>query len=104
MNIIGKRIQALRKGARDSQEVLAKMIGVSRSQLAMIEGGKRSASPEQLAQIADIYNVDMNYLYGLQANENSHRLVSEHEYSIIRAYRKASPEVQAIIDGIAKRK
>jgi transcriptional regulator with XRE-family HTH domain len=100
---MGSKIRALRIDAKDSQLELANKLGVSRSFLAMVERDNREFGAEHLAQIADIYNVDMNYLYGKQAEANSHRIVSEREFSIIKAYRNASPEVRAIIDGIVER-
>ena len=51
----------------------------------------------------DNHDHDMNYLYGKQRELNSHRLVTDAEFQLILAYRKASPEARAIIDRIVER-
>lgn len=54
----------LRKELDFNQEEMAKAIGVSKSSIAMWETGQRKPSPELYEQIADYFNVDMDYLYG----------------------------------------
>ena len=55
---------ALRKEKGFNQDVMAKELGVSKSSVAMWETGCRLPSPEMFEQIADYFNVDMDYLYG----------------------------------------
>lgn len=43
---------------------MAKELSVSKSTIAMWETGKRLPSPELYEQIADYFNVDIDYLYG----------------------------------------
>ena len=47
-----------------NQEEIANELGVSKSSVAMWETGKRLPSPELFEQIADYFNVDIDYLYG----------------------------------------
>lgn len=101
---IGERIKKLRTEHGDTQQALAEKLGITNSYISYIESGERDPSTELLEGVADIYNVDMNYLYGTQESQNTHRLVSEDEYRIVKMYRQASPEVRAIIDAIVARK
>lgn len=102
MSELSKRIRELRLLNRDTQADLAQKLGMSRSYISMLECGKREPQREELEAIADMYNVDMNYLFGKQSEMNSHRLVNEDEFQLILAYRRASPEVRAIIDRIVE--
>lgn len=47
-----------------SQEQLAKVLHVSKSTVAMWETGQRLPSVEKYEEIADYFNVDMDFLYG----------------------------------------
>lgn len=64
MNIIAKRIKSLRTEKGLSQQELADELGIGRSTLANYEQAKREPNFETLENIADFFNVDMNYLTG----------------------------------------
>ena len=98
MALFGSRIKRLRTEHGHTQDELAKLVGVSRSTISMVERNERRPDDELLETIADIYNVDMDYLYGRQEVENVHRLVSENEYKLILAYRELSQEARVLVD------
>lgn len=54
----------LRKEQGLTQGAIAEKLGVSKSTVAMWETGQRFPSPELYEQIADYFNVDIDYLYG----------------------------------------
>lgn len=56
--------QKLRSEAGLKQEEMAQKLGVSKSTIGMWETGKRLPSPESYEQVADYFNVDIDYLYG----------------------------------------
>lgn len=62
-------LKSLRIRDNLSQEELAVKLGISRSTIGMYEQGKREPDFEGLEAIADIFNVDMNYLTGHYSNE-----------------------------------
>ncbi|MBR5291678.1 MAG: helix-turn-helix transcriptional regulator [Clostridia bacterium] len=103
MATIGQRIRELRIRHKQTQDELSRLTGLSRSYISMIECGKREPDSDALEAIADFYNVDMNFLYGKQTEENAHRIITDKEFQLILAYRSASPEVRAIIDKIVER-
>ncbi len=70
---IGLRIRHFRKQMHMTQEAFASSINISKSYLALIESGKRTASIDVLAQIAYVYNLSVDHLlFGHQEiNEQS---------------------------------
>ena len=57
------RIKELRQLHKLSVKDFAAKIGVSPSTIYMYQSGERDPSPEVMESIADLFNVDMDYLY-----------------------------------------
>lgn len=70
MNTFKDILLYLRKRTGLTQVELAKKLEVSHSSIAMYESGKREPSIEKLEEIADFFNVDINFLLG-KGNEDS---------------------------------
>ena len=64
MEIFGDRLKQLREEKGYSQQELAEMINVSRSSVGMFERGTREPNFETLEAIADVFNVDLDYIFG----------------------------------------
>ena len=64
MTSFALRLKQLRTKKQLSQEELAKELGVSKSAIGMYERGKRTPPYESLEEIADYFNVDMDFLMG----------------------------------------
>ncbi len=64
MSIFGERLRELRKQAGFSQSELAVKLKISKSSVNMYERGEREPGFEIMEAIADLFNVDMDYLYG----------------------------------------
>ena len=60
----GEIIKRLREEAELTQEREAKLMHISRSNVAMYESGTRRPSRGTLEAFADFYNVDIDYLLG----------------------------------------
>lgn len=78
---IGERIKSRRKVLGYSPQVFAKMIGVSYQQLHKYETGTNRVSSAQLATIAKLLHVDVNYFF----QDSSHIMKKPHEVSPILA-------------------
>lgn len=59
----GKILKDLRKKYQYTQEQLADRLGVANSTVSMYERGERFPDYDMMKSIADIFNVDMNFLY-----------------------------------------
>nr|DAG63528.1 MAG TPA: Repressor protein CI [Caudoviricetes sp.] len=64
MATFAERLKSLRRETGWSQQRLADELKLSKSSVNMYERGEREPSFETMETIADLFNVDMNYLYG----------------------------------------
>lgn len=62
--MFAKKLRKLREQANLNQEELAKILSVSPSTIGMYEQGRRQPDHEKLKQIADYFNVPLDYLLG----------------------------------------
>lgn len=62
--IIANRIREARKMAGLSQAQVAKMLSLHRPSVSEIEAGNRSVSAEEMAKLAEIFDVSMSWLIG----------------------------------------
>ena len=66
--MIGSTIKHLRKKAKYTQEELGKLIGVSKTCICNYEAGAREPESNTIAKLAEIFNVDINYLFQWQTD------------------------------------
>lgn len=99
------RINELRLERKYSMEQLAQKIGVGKSSISQYESNQRTPSTETQEALADLFNVDVDYLMGRTPIRRRVDLegfisseVSSREIKIIKAYRKATPTTQTAID------
>lgn len=69
----GDVLRSLRKQHHMTQSDLARVLGVAESAVSMWELGRRRPDHEMMEQIADYFNVDMNYLFGKSDVPNAYR-------------------------------
>ena len=62
--ILGRRVEILRKGVGLSQQDLASRVGVGKSAISMVESGQRGLSVDSLYVLADVFGVSLDYLVG----------------------------------------
>ena len=65
---IQEKIKFLRKKYGYSQEDLGKLLGVSKQAISMYERGERGLESSDIEKLADIFNVDINVLYGRKSS------------------------------------
>lgn len=70
MASFSEMLKYLRSRESLSQSELADKLGVAKSTISMYEVGKREPDFETLEAIADLFNVDMNFLLGKDGSEN----------------------------------
>ena len=70
MSKFSERFKTLRKSRKLSQQELAERLNTSKSSVHMYERGEREPGLEMLENIADFFNVDMDYLLGKSQTVN----------------------------------
>jgi transcriptional regulator with XRE-family HTH domain len=74
---IGRRISNERQKQKLTQQTLAEMLEVSISYLGHIERGTRSLTIQTLAKIANIFNLNIEYLISGEYSYKPHMLPAE---------------------------
>lgn len=72
--MFAERLKLLRNEHDMSQQKLADLLGLRQSTVAMWEKGKNSPAYETLINIANIFNVSIDYLTGQKAAKSAHRI------------------------------
>lgn len=67
---IGDRLRILREKNELTQSEIATYLCTSQSYYAQYENGKRQIPLDRAAQLAQLYNVSMDYISGLSDNIN----------------------------------
>ena len=63
--LFGARILALREQKKLSQQAVADMLGVTRTQISDIENGKSGTNLDRFYQLCRYYRVSADYLLGI---------------------------------------
>ena len=70
MEIVSKRLKALRENVGISQNKLGKLVGLPQSSINRYEQGQSSPSAKTFRWYADYFDVSMDYIYGRTDNPN----------------------------------
>ncbi len=90
-------LKDLRKKHYLSQGELAKKLNISKSAISMYELNKRKPDIEMIVRIATHFNVDANYLLGLDSKTRTLSSLTPHETKVMTAYR-SQPDMQPAVD------
>lgn len=94
---MGTRIKQARLAKNMTQDELAKRIGVSKNAISNYENEVSTPKIELLFPLMASLDVDANYLYGVDAEQNKSMPLSQHEQRLIVAYR-SHPDMQEAVD------
>ena len=106
MPILSARLRELRRSKGLSQQKLADFLGTSKSSVNMYERGEREPGIEMIENIADFFNVDVDYLFGKSDIPNRALATSATEIDpdqqILDMYKQLDTEDKAEIRGEMK--
>lgn len=68
--MIGIKLKKARKKANLSQEKVAEILNVARSNISKYENGKLEPNIQTIRQFCKIYNVSADYLLGIEEEKN----------------------------------
>lgn len=103
MNSFSNILKYLRQRAGMTQLELANKLKVSKSTISMYENGNREPDFETLEFIADIFNVDMNFLMGKATPEtpDDHYYLND-EARDLAQFMFENPEYKVLFDASRK--
>lgn len=117
MTITGERLRSLREQRGQSQDDIAKLIGVGRTTYLKYETGENKPT-RKLKELSALFNVSTDYIMGLSDSPNTpqaptkgnpiqvsvtfdtQRVITGKEFSLLEAYRKASARDKNLVDMI----
>ena len=73
--MFGDRLRKLRKNTNLTQEELGKMLGVAKNTISYWESGDSQPSVETIIEIADIFKVSTDYLFGIENLSKEEKLI-----------------------------
>lgn len=91
----GKILKKLRKTYNMTQDQLSEKLDVANSTISMYERGERLPDMEMLLKISKVFNVDINYLFGIMPKPILS--LTPHENKVMKAYRDQT-EMQPAVD------
>ena len=68
----GERLLTARKRQKETQSVLAELLGVNKSTISEMETGKKTTTAEKIALICLHYHISADYLLGLTDDPTPH--------------------------------
>lgn len=90
-DILARRLRALREEHGYLQKFVADKLGIKSNTLSGYENGTRSPDPSMLSDLADLYNVSIDYLLGRTDNKEAlHKQagISDDDYNSLNPYQK----------------
>lgn len=88
MSNFNNQLKTLRQEYNLSQQELADKIGISKSSINMYERGEREPGIETVKRIADFFNVDVDYLFGVSD------VKKRREFKVIRINKSIAHNIQ----------
>lgn len=85
--MLTERLKTLRNNAGLTQFEIAQELNITREAYALYETGRRQPSHETLCNIADFYQVNLDYLFCRTDISEPINKFSNEEYSLIKNYR-----------------
>lgn len=73
---------------KDSQERLAKIVGVSQKTISNYLNGTTEPSLKELCKLADYYNVTLDYLVGRETNNN---YITAEQKELLNDFKQLTP-------------
>ena len=87
MNKLSERLKELRAERKESQDILAELLNVSRTSYCKYETERHDPSIESLYILAEHFDVTIDYLLGRTDERNYPRRIDEKEETMLHGFR-----------------
>lgn len=94
---IAKRLRIAREMAGLSQSQVAVMLGLHRPSISEVEAGRRKVSAEELARLAKIYDVDVDWVMEAKA-ESDEEVLARVELAARELSKLKSQDLKRLLD------
>ncbi|SHM84341.1 DNA-binding transcriptional regulator, XRE-family HTH domain [Bacillus sp. bc15] len=102
--MFGQRLKALRLEKGMTQQQLADVLEIEKSNISRFESGKQSPSSENKVKMAKIFNVSVDYMLGLSEhrtlNQEKSDKISKDAAALMEKINKLPPEKRKLIENL----
>lgn len=98
MSKFPERLKELRKNRKISQQTLSKYLNYGYTAIANYESGRNEPSIDTLIQIAEYFDVTVDYLIGLSDFPNREKGLLKKETKLLLGYRELNDAEQNVIE------
>ncbi|EEM44693.1 XRE family transcriptional regulator [Bacillus thuringiensis] len=104
MNMFGQRLKDLRREKKLTQQDIADVLGIEKSNISRFESGKQSLSSENIIKTAKYFDVSVDYILGISdyktINKKKEEQIPKDVVKLIKKINTLSPEKRQLIESL----
>ncbi|MBH0340069.1 XRE family transcriptional regulator [Bacillus thuringiensis] len=104
MNMFGQRLKDLRREKKLTQQDIADVLGIEKSNISRFESGKQSLSSENIIKTAKYFDVSVDYILGISdyktINKKKEEQIPKDVVELIKKINTLSPEKRQLIESL----
>ncbi|MBJ8024913.1 helix-turn-helix transcriptional regulator [Bacillus cereus] len=104
MNMFGQRLKDLRREKKLTQQDIADVLGIEKSNISRFESGKQSLSSENIIKTAKYFNVSVDYILGISdyktINKKKEEQIPKDVVKLMKKINTLSPEKRQLIESL----
>ncbi|HDT6579513.1 TPA: helix-turn-helix transcriptional regulator [Bacillus cereus] len=104
MNMFGQRLKDLRREKKLTQQDIADVLGIEKSNISRFESGKQSLSSENIIKTAKYFNVSVDYILGISdyktINKKKEEQIPKDVVKLMKKINTLSPEKRQLIENL----
>ncbi|ANS52492.1 hypothetical protein BT246_72020 (plasmid) [Bacillus thuringiensis] len=102
--MFGQRLKDLRREKKLTQQDIADVLGIEKSNISRFESGKQSLSSENIIKTAKYFDVSVDYILGISdyktINKKKEEQIPKDVVELIKKINTLSPEKRQLIESL----
>ncbi|EJR59500.1 MULTISPECIES: helix-turn-helix domain-containing protein [Bacillus cereus group] len=102
--MFGQRLKDLRREKKLTQQDIADVLGIEKSNISRFESGKQSLSSENIIKTAKYFDVSVDYILGISdyktINKKKEEQIPKDVVKLIKKINTLSPEKRQLIESL----
>ncbi|MFZ7807720.1 MULTISPECIES: helix-turn-helix domain-containing protein [Bacillus cereus group] len=102
--MFGQRLKDLRREKKLTQQDIADVLGIEKSNISRFESGKQSLSSENIIKTAKYFNVSVDYILGISdyktINKKKEEQIPKDVVKLMKKINTLSPEKRQLIESL----